>query len=120
RVLGVEHVEQRTPADVELLTVGEQHVVGDLRLGLELVDQRGLVDQPAPSGPGVLLGAATYLEQPPVNLVGTVLLLADVGLLDSPVVEVPAKHRERLQVGRAAGKAVDVMTGAGASLEVET
>ena len=29
RVLRVEHVEQRAPADVELLAIGEQQVVGD-------------------------------------------------------------------------------------------
>ena len=87
--------------------------------GLQLARQRGLVLEAAPRAADVLFGGAGALEQAAVDLVGALLLLADIGFLGAAVEQRPADDAERLKVGRVAFEAVDVMAGAGAALEAE-
>src|SRR6185503_8496913 len=63
-------------------------------------------------------GTGTF-EQTAMDLVLTLLLLADVRFLGAAIIKQPADHAERLKVGGAAFEAVDVMTCAGTAFEAE-
>ena len=120
RVLRIEHVEQGTSSDVELLAIGQQKIIRYPTLGFQFSRQAGLVCQPAPRRSGIFLGAAGLFEHPGMRLIRTCLLFANIVDVGRAVEHQPPHHHSRLKVGGLAAETVNVVTDPGGSLKIDS